>query len=231
MKLTLLGVWGPFPAPGGGCSSYLIEDGQTRILLECGSGALGRLRKMYPGALSLDAIVLSHMHADHTGEIDLFRYMLEFGFGVTPLPVYAPETDRLRYPVFAPTETHDGMTVRIGLLSLHFFEVRHAVKTMAVRITDTAGHSLFYTADTRLFDGLKDAAKGADLLLADACLVDESNPNALRNHMTVRQVEALKNAAGCRRAILTHLFGGNDALPPLFDTACAYAVEGAIYEI
>jgi len=231
MKLTLLGIYGPFPTPDGGCSSYLVEDGDTRILLDCGSGSLSRLRSVLPGPLSLDAIVLSHLHADHAGEIDLFRYMLEFGFGATPLPVYAPETDRLCYPVFAPTETHDGMTVRIGSLSLHFFEVRHAVKTMAVRITDTAGHSLFYTADTGWFDGLEGAARGADLLLADACLVDESNPKAMKNHMTVRQVEALKNAAGCNRAILTHLFGGTEAWPPLPGSACEYAVEGAVYTI
>ena len=39
MKLTLLGIWGPFPIGGGGCSSYLVEDGDTKILLDCGSGA------------------------------------------------------------------------------------------------------------------------------------------------------------------------------------------------
>lgn len=231
MRLTLLGVWGPFPAANGGCSSYLIEDGDTKLLLDCGSGALSRLRSVLPGPLSLDAIVLSHLHADHSGEIDLFRYMLEFGFGKTPLPVFAPELDRVRFPVFAPNETRDGMTVRIGSLTLRFTEVHHAVKTMAVRITDAAGRSLFYTGDTGWFDGLEDAARDADLLLADACLVDESNPKALKNHMTVRQVEALKRDAGCGRAILTHLFGGNETLPPLFDAACAYAEEGAVYEI
>ena len=231
MKLTLLGVYGPFPAPGKGCSSYLVEDGDTKLLLDCGSGAVSKYRAMYPGSLTLDAIVLSHMHADHAGEIDLVRYMLEFGLGHTPLPVFSPEIDRLSYPVFDPIRVSDGSEARIGSLSLRFVEVKHAVRTVGVRITDENGRSLFYTGDTCLFEGLADAAKGADLLLADACLVDESNPKALRNHMTVAQVESLRKAANCGRAILTHRYGGETVLPTLSDPACEYAVEGAVYEI
>ena len=231
MKMTLLGVYGPFPAPGKGCSSYLVEDGDTKLLLDCGSGTVSKYRAMYPGSLTLDAIVLSHMHADHAGEINLVRYMLEFGLGHTPLPVYAPEIDRLAYPAFDPIRVSDGSEARIGSLSLRFVEVKHAVRTVGVRITDGNGRSLFYTGDTCLFDGLYDAAKGAELLLADACLWDESNPKALRNHMTVAQVESLRKAAGCGRAVLTHRFGdAPDALPAL-EPFCEHAVEGAVYEI
>ncbi len=226
MKLTLLGVYGPFPAPNGGCSSYLVEDGDTRILLDCGSGALSRLRAMYPDTLALNAIVLSHMHADHAGEIDLFRYLLEFGQLKAPLSVFSPETERLRYPVFDPVQTHDGMSVQIGSLTLRFFAMQHAVPTMGVRITDTEGRSMFYTGDTGWFDGLVDAAKDAELLLADACLRDESNPKALKNHMTVAQVLSLRQQANCEAAILTHLYYDGTPYPPIIDKHARYAVEG-----
>ena len=231
MKLTLLGVYGPFPSAGKGCSSYLVEDGDTRILLDCGSGSLSRLRALRHGDLSLDAIVLSHLHADHSGEIDLFRYMLEFGFGTAPLPVLSPEIERLSYPVFRPVRVTDGTEAKIGSLSLRFFAVRHAVPTVGVRITNGNGRSLFYTGDTGWFDGLADAAKNADLLLADACLVDGSNEKALKNHMTVFEVVRLKNAAHCSRAVLTHRFGGETTLPALADPQCEYAEEGAAYDI
>ena len=231
MKLTLLGVYGPFPAPGKGCSSYLVEDGDTKILLDCGSGAVSRYRAVYPGPLTLDAIVLSHMHADHAGEIDLVRYILEFGLGRKPLPVYAPETERLAYPVFDPVPVSDGTEAKVGSLTLRFAEVRHAVRTFGVRITDKNGRSLFYTGDTGLFDGLTDAAKDADLLLADACLVDESNPKFLKNHMTLDQVANLRKDANCKRAVLTHRFGDAPGLLPLSDPMCEHAIEGAVYEI
>lgn len=226
MKLTILGAYGPFPAPNGGCSSYLVEDGDTKILLDCGSGALSRLRERYPESLALDAIVLSHMHADHAGEIDLFRYMLEFGQMKTPLKVLSPDTDRLRHTVFDAVQTHDGMQVSIGSLTLKFTAVRHAVPTMGVRITNAEGRSIFYTGDTGWFDGLVDAAQNADLLLADACLRDESNGKALLNHMTVAQVLSLWQQANCETAILTHLYDDGTPYPPVTDRHAQYAAEG-----
>lgn len=231
MKLTLLGVCGPFPAPGGGCSSYLVEDSDTRILLDCGSGALSKLRNLYPDSLSLDAVVLSHMHADHAGEIDLFRYMLEFGQLKAPLKVFSSETDRLQYPVFDAEKSYDGMQTAIGSLTLRFTAVRHAVPTMGVRITSTDGRSIFYTGDTGWFNELVDASRDSDLLLADACLRDESNEKALRNHMTVAQVLSLRQQADCKTAILTHLFPDGMPYPPLIDSHAQYAVEGTAYEI
>ena len=231
MRITLLGVYVPYPVAGGGCSSYLVEDGETRVLLDCGSGAMSRMLARCP-LNALDAIVLSHWHADHAGEIDLFRYALEQGQGKAPLKVFAPETERLNAPVFAPVPVTDGTEARIGSLTLRFTAVRHAVKTVGVRITDANGRSLFYTGDSGWFEGLIDAANGADLLLADACLLDGSNPNALNNHMTVGQVVALKQAANCRCAILTHLWGGAAAYPPIDPlTSCALAEEGAVYEL
>lgn len=232
MRLTLLGVYGPFPAPGKGCSSYLVEDGGTRILLDCGSGALAKCRDLYPELpLRLDAIVLSHMHADHAGEIHLFRYMAEFGKLKTPVHVFSPETDNLQYPVFNTVRTHDGMQITIGSLTLAFTAVHHAVPTMGVRIIDASGHSIFYTGDTGWFEGLITAARGADLLLADACLRDESNGKALKNHMTVAQVLSLRQKAGCYAAVLTHLYDDGTEYPAIIDRRCIYAEEGSIFEI
>ena len=172
------------------------------------------------------------MHADHSCEIDLVRYALEFGQGSVPLRVYAPEPDSLRRPVFDPIESHDDMSVQIGTLTLQFMEVRHAVPTVAVRITDKNGHVLFYTGDTAYFDGLVEAAKDADLLLADACLADESNPKALRNHMTGEQVVQLGRQANCKRILLTHRFGANPTYPlPKDADNASFAEEGDVFEI
>ncbi len=231
MRLTLLGVYGPFPVSCGGCSSYLIEDDDTHILLDCGSGALSRLLRRIP-LTALDAVVLSHMHADHAGEIDLIRYALEFGQGKTPMRVYSPEIETLKRSVFEPIEAVDGMIIQIGSLTLQFFTMHHAVPTVGVRITDRMGHVLFYTGDTAYFEGLIEAARNADLLLADACLADESNTKALRNHMTGEQVAMLGHKANCKRILFTHRFGANPVYPlPKNAENCAFAEEGTVCEI
>ena len=64
MFLTVFGRHGPYPRPGGACSGYYIEDGPTRVLIDCGAGVLSRLMEhVHPARL--DAIVLSHLHFDH----------------------------------------------------------------------------------------------------------------------------------------------------------------------
>ena len=70
MQLKILGNNGPYPAPGGACSGYLLtsDSGQTRVLIDCGPGVLSRLTAdCMPG--ELDAVLLSHLHYDHMSDI------------------------------------------------------------------------------------------------------------------------------------------------------------------
>jgi ribonuclease BN (tRNA processing enzyme) len=63
VRLDVLGFAGAAPLQGA-CSSYLVSHAGTRVLLDCGPGTLERLWRH--GVLGeLDAIVISHMHADH----------------------------------------------------------------------------------------------------------------------------------------------------------------------
>ena len=68
MKVTVVGCSGSFPGPDSAASCYLLEapyDGRTfRLLLDLGSGALGPLQR-YADLESIDAVALSHLHADH----------------------------------------------------------------------------------------------------------------------------------------------------------------------
>ena len=90
MQLTVLGCSPASTNPGGASSSYLVEDGQTRLLLDCGSGSFGRLIQ-YLDPATVDAIVISHMHADHTLDLIPYRYALSFAGGAPPKPaLYLP---------------------------------------------------------------------------------------------------------------------------------------------
>lgn len=238
MKLTVLGYTGPFPRPGCACSGYLVTDGDTRILLDCGSGVLSRLLNHVP-LESIDAVVLSHLHLDHCADLGVLRYELENGWGNEwPLPVFAPETPSdvhqllLEHPVFDLRTSKAGESYHIGSLTLSFGSASHPVECCSVRITSDSGKVLFYTGDTGLFDELSDAAKGADLLLADICFSEADTQARPGVHMSLRQACKLAREAKVSLLACTHLFGGTDLTPIPFDFSPAVIVsEGAEYEI
>jgi ribonuclease BN (tRNA processing enzyme) len=68
-SFEVLGFAGAAPLQGA-CPSYLVSDGATSVLLDCGPGTLERLWR--GGRIAgLDAIVVSHMHADHVLDLVL----------------------------------------------------------------------------------------------------------------------------------------------------------------
>ena len=71
MRLEVLGSWAGSPGAGSACSGYLLADGDTKILFDCGPGAVPVLQEhVEPDSVS--AIFISHMHADHS--LDLLTY-------------------------------------------------------------------------------------------------------------------------------------------------------------
>ncbi len=98
MKLTVVGCSGSFPSAESACSSYLVEADGYRLLLDMGNGALGVLQR-YVDPLTLDAVFLSHLHADHC--LDLTGYYV--------VRRYHPSGHQPRIPVWGPEGTADRM--------------------------------------------------------------------------------------------------------------------------
>jgi ribonuclease BN (tRNA processing enzyme) len=78
LQLTVIGCSAASPRPGGACSSYLVTSGAVNVLMDCGPGSLSFLREAI-NPRNLDAIVLSHLHADHTLDLVPLAYGLKYG--------------------------------------------------------------------------------------------------------------------------------------------------------
>ena len=68
LTLTILGSSPAAPNPGGACSGYLLREGETAVLVDCGAGTAGRIPAYVP-ANRLAAVAISHLHPDHTNGI------------------------------------------------------------------------------------------------------------------------------------------------------------------
>lgn len=97
MELTILGGSAAGPNPGDASAGYLVRSGETALLLDCGSGVVSRLRA-HGDERTLRAVILSHLHSDHTLDLVALRYTLKYtpyperlrGEGVAPVPLYLP---------------------------------------------------------------------------------------------------------------------------------------------
>jgi ribonuclease BN (tRNA processing enzyme) len=238
MKLTVVGCSGSFPGPESAASCYLVEadhQGRTwRVVLDLGNGALGALHR-HVDPLSIDAVFLSHLHADHC--LDLCGYYV--------LRKYHPQGHQPRIPVWGPAGAADRMAraydlpgvpgmseefdfrvfdarpIDFGPFVIEPFAVEHPVTAYALRVT-ADGATLTYSGDTALCEALTGAAQGADLFLAEASFRDAvTNPVGV--HLTGGEAGLAAAAAGVRRLVLTHI-------PPWHDPQVAWAEARTTYD-
>ena len=216
MRLTVLGCAGSFPGPDSACSAYLVEAEGFQLMLDFGTGSLSALQK-YASLRAVDAIVLSHLHADHI--LDACSYVVVRRYspdGPYPqLPVYAPAgaEERLSGAYGSVGEgplddvydfkTLTPRTFEVGPFIMTVDRVVHPVETYAVRL-EHGGKVLVYSADTAPCDALVRLAHNADLFLCEASYLDgEDNPPEL--HLTGREAGEVATKASVGRLLLTHL--------------------------
>ena len=234
---------------GGACSGYLVEDGGSCVLLDCGSGVFSELRR-HVDYVDVDAVVVSHMHADHFLDLLPYACALTYAPRQQPVPVglwpgtQHPARPQLLLPpgaratlltvaraaslpgvlehAFDIREYDIAETVAIGGLRVRFQPVPHYIPTNAIEVASGNGGGRFtYGADHSPTDVLRDFAAATDLLVLEATLPrpERSGP---RGHMT--PVEAGEHAAGCdaARLVLTHISDELDRDWALAEAARAY---------
>ena len=216
MKLTVLGCNGPYPAPGGACSGYLLQDGDTRVLLDCGAGVLAQLERYMPPQ-QLTAVVLSHLHYDHMSD------MLPLIYRCPGLPVYLPDAPAaVRALLENAFEMHDiARGGQIGSLRMTACPGRHPVPAYAARFENAQGRTLVYTGDTNTCPALADFARHCDLLLADGCFT-RAQWSAEKPHLSACLAAELAAQAEAKALLLTHFTPGYAADTLLDEARAAY---------
>ena len=93
-RVTLLGTGVPTPRPDRFGPSTLVEVGNQRLLIDAGRGAAIRLYQVGVPMGSIDALLLTHYHSDHTSGIpDVWLtgwLQSHYGTRTKPLRVLGP---------------------------------------------------------------------------------------------------------------------------------------------
>ena len=186
MKLTVVGCSPAWPNPGGAQSGYLLE-GPGRLLLDCGPGVLARLRSNGAnGWPEVDAIVISHFHLDHWGDLVPWVWGTMWGLGqeLAKPELWLPPGGReelagfgtrfgtpdMFIRVFEPKEYAEGEEFEAAGLKLVATRLPHyTVQTYGFRVSNTT-RTLAYSGDSGPSERLSRLAEGVDLFLCEATL-------------------------------------------------------------
>ncbi len=252
-RLTILGKSPSWPDRDGACSGYLVEVAGLRLLIDCGNGVFAKLRR-YADYERIDAVLVSHLHADHLLDLVPFAYALRYG---PPLradrPVlHAPPAARdalrrlcgawasetLIEDAFELREYDPDRGLELDGVRVRFQSVPHYVPTYALELTASGegGRRLIFSADCGPNDELVEFARGAALLLIESTLL-EAEPAEPAGHLTAGQAGAIGRRADVGRLVLTHFSDQLDAAALRGQAEAAFgrmielAAEGEIYEI
>ena len=251
MRITVLGKSPSWQDVGGACSGYLVQEGDFALVLDCGNGVFSKLRR-FVDYVDVDAVLISHLHADHFLDLVPFSYALTYAPRQQPVPVAGwPGTESPARPeLFAPVgaremfrsivgcwgnddliekafaiHEYDGPDeVRIGPFAVRFCEVPHYTATFAIELAVNGGGRFTYSADTAPNEQLVRFARGTDMLLIEATLPRPERTGE-RGHLTPGEAGEHGRAAGARRLVITHISDELDAEWARGEASAAYGEE------
>ena len=77
LRITVLGKSPSWQDVGGACSGYLRQEDDFALLLDCGNGLFSKLRR-FCDYVDVDAVLVTHLHADHSLDLVPFSYALTY---------------------------------------------------------------------------------------------------------------------------------------------------------
>lgn len=212
MKLIVLGNYGPYPKAGGACSGFLLDSGEHKILIDCGSGVVGRLLQ-FAEVEELSAVLLSHLHSDHSSDMLTLGYAANAkdrkGLLASPIKVYAPQEPTSEYSriaergVFEMQPIKNDLELNFGELRVTFRQMKHGFENYAMCF-EKGNRKFVYSGDTMPNEELVEFASHADLFLCEAGLLEREDKCVRAMHMTAKEAGEIAERAHAKRLLLTH---------------------------
>jgi phosphoribosyl 1,2-cyclic phosphodiesterase len=210
--ITFLGTAGArfvvirqFLASGGAWLSL----GNTQILLDPGPGSLAQSAKRKLDATKLDAIILSHRHLDHSGDINIMIEAMTDGGTKKRGMVFAPADALNQDPVILSYLRSFPQSIQVltegGSYAINDVSFKtpvrhkHPVETYGF-VFQTPRHTFSWVIDSRYFEGLASHYEG-DLLVIN---VVRLNPGAPIDHLSLPEARQMIEQIKPKAAILTH---------------------------
>ena len=267
LKVLLLGTGCPLPNPSRTSPSQVVLCGDEPFLVDCGEGATGQLVRAGLDPATVKHVLITHHHSDHMAGYGHF-VVTSWVMGRRYLKVVGPRgTDRITRMLFKEiyrddvayrmsmgrpgsgivdidvVEAEDGTELHLGDCRVSVAQVPHSVNLpcLAFRF-DAAGRSLVISGDTAYTEKLVALAKGSDLLVCEASMVEPEGGRLHQahtpvfweklhtQHLTPREAGRIATQAGVKKLVLSHLLPSADASKIASDAASEFAGDVVVGE-
>jgi ribonuclease BN (tRNA processing enzyme) len=235
MRLTVLGGCGAWPAAGQACSGYLVEHEDFRLLVDPGYATFPRLLQTTRAEL-IDAVLISHGHADHCADLHPLLRARALGEHHAPaLPIHSqPAAVDNVLALDRPGSLEDAYLMRefaagdrfqVGPFQIETWSLPHFVPNAGIRMT-ADDQVLAYTGDTGPSPDLLSLARDAHLFLAEATFAERVPADSLGYLSSAVQAGENAALAGVRELMLTHLLPGSSR--EAFEACARESFHGSI---
>lgn len=214
MKIVFLGV-------GEACDEHqpnnsILAISDTILLIDCGYSTPPQLWRYNPISSFLDAIYITHGHADHYFGIpsllvrmweekrtkpvtmicqkslkETIKEIIEYG--------YKGLYDRLTFPLDF-LEIEEGKTYRLNELTLQFAPTEHSISNLAIKVSD-GSHSICFSGDGMFNNKTERLYRNTDLVIHEAYLLEGHHPN----HACIMELVDMTRRNNIKCLALTHL--------------------------
>ena len=214
MEVVFLGVGEAFDETLPNNSHLILSD--SVLLLDCGYSVPKQLWTYNPNQSFLDAIFISHRHADHyfglpallvrmgeekrtktltiicqKGLKKIIQELIEYG--------YQGWSKKLGFSI-EYMEVKEGQKINFNELELEFASTRHSVENLAIKISD--GKTTFcYSGDGQYTKQTEKLYRNCDLVIHESYLFDKK----ITGHSSIKDLIEMAKRNNVKCLALTHI--------------------------
>ncbi len=200
------------------CTSVLLRSSLSNILVDCGPGALFRLKQINLTPSDLQYIFITHFHPDHFADLIPVLFHIYNTHGESPDPdiisIWGPPGIKtlmrnlgkacgewLESPAFS---IHDLPSVNVILphFSVEWRQVRHSPESVGYRFI-IEDRVIAFSGDSGPCPELHELCHQADVAILECSYPDFA---AVSTHLTPRSAAMIARAAGVNHLIVNHLY-------------------------
>lgn len=220
LKVIILGSGACVPNKRRGSPGIVVNSNEQNFLIDSSSGTLYRMAKAGLDFKSIDCLLYTHSHPDHTIDIVPFLFALNYTPGYKReemLEIVGPDGFvhfynklKLIYPWIEPRDYSINISevansaFAIDDIFIQSVLVEHGgLPSVAYRLTN-GEESMVFSGDTAFCDGLVQLSKHTDLLILESSF--PSAEHKVGDHLTASEAGKIADMADVKNLVLTHFY-------------------------